>query len=65
MFIQEAVKKATEKGKLIYRTPYPFWKMEPTNSSDCVVIHADGKEPGRCWNPQADDLMANDWEVTE
>lgn len=65
MFIHEAVKEAMEKGKLIYRRPYPFWKMEPTNTSDCIMTHAEDKAPCRCWNPQADDLMADDWEITE
>lgn len=65
MLIHEAVKEAMEKGKLIYRRPWPFWKFEPKNTMDCVIIHARDKEPKRCWNPQAEDLMANDWEVVE
>lgn len=37
----------------------------PTNDSflHCIVTSNDGKHLVRYWQPSADDLMADDWEV--
>lgn len=73
MHIHEAVRMAMEKGHLITRSSARieestrYAAIKPTNTYDAcvVVIIADGKvkEACRCWNPTADDLMADDWEV--
>jgi hypothetical protein len=38
--------------------------MKPTNTSDCVMCVFESKMV-RCWNPQANDLAADDWEVAD
>ncbi len=73
MKISEAVKKAMEQHKLIYRNNIrreSGWHntfIKPTNSYDaCIVVsYSDGKEINSCrnWNPTGDDLIANDWEL--
>lgn len=73
MHIHEAVRMAMEKDSLIVRSSAKieesarYAAIKPTNTYDtCVlVIMADGKtkEACRCWNPTADDLMADDWTV--
>ena len=68
MKISEAVERALEEKKPITRASYLEeigFKIFPTNSSDCCyLIPKDEKQqPARCWNPTADDLLADDWEV--
>lgn len=64
MFIHEAVKEAIEKDLYIRRKRWPAWIMKPTNTSDCVMCVFENKMV-RCWNPQANDLAADDWEVVD
>lgn len=73
MTIQTAVKQALSEGKYIRRRSVNSGILEsqvlikPTNSYDCCVILIIGdneKRQSRFWNPTADDLMADDWEVT-
>ena len=64
MFIHEAVKEAMEKDRCIRRKRWPAWIMKPTNTSDCVMCVFENKVV-RCWNPQANDLAADDWEVVD
>lgn len=69
MLIHEAVKKSLETGNSIYREEwgdsFRGVVILPTNGIDCCIprLIADGNEVsrGRCWNPKAGDLMANDW----
>lgn len=75
MFIHEAVKKAMEINGVIYResarSPYGeygedwFAMIQPSDSYDCcrVLDFRDGRLERviRCWNPTADDLLADDW----
>ena len=63
MFIHEAVKEAMNRGKLIHRKSSPFWMMNPTNAPCSIMTHSESKELPRCSVPEADDLMADDWEV--
>ena len=70
MYIHEAVKKASESELYISRRS-AWWgaiiKIKPTNTSDCCIVQMemDGEEydPIRGWQPKAEDLMADDWEV--
>lgn len=66
MNIYQATKEAMAKGMSITRNAII---ITPTNGPECCLIEmANGrceKLPGRCWNPKADDLMADDWELTE
>lgn len=73
MKIHEAVKKALEEDALIIRTSARepesdiYAAIKPTNSYDtCRLVVMIGGKPEsacRCWNPTADDLMADDWNV--
>lgn len=73
MVISEAVKKAMEQNKLIYRKKIRHEGgicntfIRPTNSYDtCIIMTCvDGREVGSCrnWNPTGDDLIADDWEL--
>ena len=73
MRIHEAVKQAIEASGRIRRTSTVATNVSrhaeivPTNSYDtCILtIVSDGEmeKSCRCWNPTADDLMAEDWEV--
>ena len=72
MNIQEATKASIETGKLMVRKDDPFnrkgiseIRINPTDGPDCCVIHVvkNGKEGRRqrCWNPQAADLVSEEW----
>lgn len=71
MYIHEAVKLSEETGKSIYRKEWGNTDkgcvITPTNDMDCCTVRLilDGKEVSRCrcWNPTADDLIADDWEM--
>lgn len=75
MNIQEAVKKAMEENAVIYRGVALLGPddrnafIRPTNSYDTclLIVRSEGKIVGRsrCWNPTADDLMADDWNVMQ
>jgi hypothetical protein len=39
-------------------------KIRPTDTDECCIVSGAKKEAPR-WNPQAEDLIANDWVVTE
>lgn len=81
MYIHEAVKQAMSMGLAITRTnrnkdEVCLWDLTaiiPTNTVDCcIIVVTDEKEAkrlhipiGRRWNPDADDLMADDWELTD
>ena len=68
MNIQEATKLATRNLVTMTRKE---WKEShqtevlPTNDSflNCIIASNDGKRLNRYWQPSADDLMADDWEV--
>lgn len=73
MNIQEAVKNALEGNMTIYRESAKgecediYAVIKPTNTYDTcllVVKTIEGdKKSCRSWNPTADDLIADDWEV--
>ena len=72
--ICEAVKVAMEKGGYIARPYDTGWNdgaitiIAPTNTRDCcwgAIKMPDGeiRPAHKRWNPTAEDLMAEDWEV--
>ena len=73
MNIQEAVKKAVEEKGLLIRLSARVEESEvyaaikPTNTYDAclaiVIVEGKPEKACRCWNPTADDLMADDWIV--
>lgn len=73
MKIHEAVRKAIKQNGVIYRSSAKaecaevYATIKPTNTYDaCVLIVNKGNKKKSCrnWNPTADDLIADDWEVT-
>ena len=75
MQIQEAVKESLKSGKWIRRKEFVAengkteCRILPTDSSDCCIasIWESGNEKSRrrCWNPKAEDLIAEDWETAD
>ncbi|WP_353421830.1 Thoeris anti-defense Tad2 family protein [Staphylococcus delphini] len=73
MNIQEATKLAMEKGFTIYRTSQfdeekgsvSELELIPTNIYGYVVVHPRRITPYKGWIPNAEDLMADDWEVSK
>ena len=68
MYIQEATKKALEAGGYITRESWGerfAVYIEPTDTPLCCLVHSlkikEGPRPR--WNPQAEDLIADDWYV--
>ena len=67
MFIHEAIRRANVESKAIRIMP---WKEQglgiiPTNSDalKMYVVSLEGKKGSRYWNPSAEDLTTDDWEV--
>lgn len=67
MLISEAVKEAIKTGGKITRKDFQGHLFKPTNTPDGVIILAPkSKKPhSKRWQPCADDLMAEDWEVVD
>lgn len=71
MNIQEATKIAMENGKSIHRKsefdvlrkPGENLELLPTNSYGYVVVKPRQKAFYPMWQPMAEDLIADDWEV--
>ena len=70
MHIHKAIKRALRRGKCIYRSKSErrYVKYKPTHSRDCIfIVYQHSWEPERPaqprWNPTAEDLMADDWEL--
>lgn len=65
MFIHEAVGLALAQKCCIRRKGPLIWsrcKVRPTNDLiDCCYLIAENKAPCPRWQPQAEDLMADDW----
>lgn len=69
MDIKEATILAMNKGKYMYRKSEKEEGIDvnvlPTNTWDCCILISDSTDKvGKRWNPTADDLMADDWEVS-
>lgn len=68
MNIQDAVKESQSKNKMIARKSISYLAFIPTNDVINRVMIVDIKNrrlPGKGWQPDANDLIANDWYVTD
>lgn len=68
MNICEAVKSALKADKCITTPEFEgVLKIKPTNKTgNCIVMKADGSNPSKLgWNPQADELVREDWIVVD
>lgn len=67
MYIHEAIKEAMPNGKSIRRRCEVWVQMRmflvPTTTCEGMILGGDGDSLCPRWNPDAADLMANDWEV--
>ena len=68
MYIHEATKLALEENKFITRESWNGnWMLKPTDTAECCIaipLFEDIKSVPR-WNPNAGDLIANDWKVVD
>jgi Protein of unknown function (DUF2829). len=66
MLIHEAVKKALEQDKKISRDKFEgrIW-INPKGKYGMLDVQAVEQAPCAMWNPSPEDLMANDWYITE
>lgn len=71
MLIHEAVSAALAQGCAIRRSS-GIWNhvlVIPTNTMECCLVVMRGKDQSerKCprWNPTADDLLAEDWLLTD
>lgn len=66
MLIHEAIKLGQETGKRIRRKSWPsILSIEPTDSPyKLCIAYAVNKAPRRGWQPTAQDLIADDWEIS-
>lgn len=68
MNIQEAVKESQRQNKMIARKSISYLAFIPTNDVINRVMIVDIKNrrlPGKGWQPDANDLIADDWYVTD
>ena len=70
MYIHEATTQAMAEGRRMMRMSGPFRnfiRIRPTNTPDGCFLETtcSKKRTLRGWEPDADDLMADDWEVVD
>lgn len=75
MYIHEAINNRTKDKPFITRMSWLEdygshadlgTKLLPTNTPDCCIIETKlSKNPCRGWQPMAEDLVADDWIVTD
>lgn len=68
MNIQQAVKEALSKERCITLPEIKGGaKIKPTNGrGNCILMLDDGSHPSKTgWQPSAEDLMRDDWSVTD
>jgi len=66
LLIHEAVKKALEEDGWIVREGLEIFKhlaIKPTNTGFNCIVKMKLEREAPCWNPSAEDLMADDWMV--
>lgn len=67
MNIKEAIEKSLKTKKMIARKSISYLTFIPTNDVDNRIMVVDIKNrrlPGKGWQPDANDLIADDWYVT-
>ncbi len=68
MHIQQATKKALKHGVFITRID-KYWsnyaKLKPQKNYLFAFYGADGQQEGKGWQPQVEDILADDWVVCD
>lgn len=65
MNVCEAVEKSLRENKYISRPSFFDIKIRPTNDPECCIVYKKNKPSAKRWNPKAEDLMAEDWTITD
>jgi hypothetical protein len=66
MFIYEAVRQVLDTDTHIRRISWPCGlSIKPTDTPNACVAYTKDKAPRRGWQPKAQDLIADDWIVTD
>lgn len=66
MDIKEVIEKAVKEGKCITNIYYKQMgvKFYPTNTDDCIICIKEKSSRIR-WQPKADDLINDTWEIVD
>ncbi|WP_028125180.1 Thoeris anti-defense Tad2 family protein [Eremococcus coleocola] len=65
MNIVDAIKNSNGKPITRQNTNYRGVQILPTNDRECCLVFIDKIKKAPRWNPNRDDLIANDWIVLE
>lgn len=68
MNIKEAIEESLKTKKMIARRSISQIAFVPTNDPQCLIMLVDIKNrrlPGKGWQPSAQDLIADDWYLTD
>ena len=65
MDIKRATEQALHRGCWMTRPEFHGVAVEPSNTARCCILHKAGRAPGPRWQPDAEDLTADDWELLE
>ena len=65
MNIYEAAKRALAEGKYIKHPEFRNLKIKVEARDVCTLMRMDGSRPVKGWEPTAEQLMAETWELTE
>lgn len=65
MDIKRATEQALHRGCWMTRPEFHGVAVEPSNTARCCILHKAGRAPGPRWQPDAEDLTAEDWELLE
>ena len=63
--IYEAAKRALAEGKYIKDPEFRNLKIKVEARDVCTLMRMDGSRPVKGWEPTAEQLMAETWELTE
>lgn len=65
MNIKEAAEIAINEGKCIFMRDVPGVKIRPEKTDMCTLMLRDGSHPKTGWQPTGNQLISEDWDVTE
>lgn len=65
MDIKRATEQALHRGCWMTRPEFHGVAVEPSNTARRCILHKAGRAPGPRWQPDAEDLTADDWELLE
>lgn len=63
--IKEAAEIAMKEGKCIFMKAIPTVKIRLEKTDMCTLMLRDGSYPKTGWQPTGEQLVSEDWDVTE